>query len=187
MTDDQYSHRLLTHSVVDRHVAGFSGHKGRRHSGWTAKRLRKGIGNDSTHWRTGTLGMTWSTRWAVGEDAAGQKRVELVGDKRWQARAASFDVNAGEKRVEVFLHHAVERGFLGAVALVPRRVCGCGAGRCWAHGRATMVLASLADCMRIQYCSIAAFQHPWCCDNGMPKRGIDPIWFGSRRRRASRP
>src|ERR1700694_3210235 len=37
------------------------GNTGASSSGWTAKRLRSGIGNDSTHCRTGTLGMTRST------------------------------------------------------------------------------------------------------------------------------
>ena len=32
------------------------------------------------------------------------------------------------------LHHAVERGFFGTVALVARRVCGCGRRRRWARG-----------------------------------------------------
>ena len=34
---------------------------------------------------------------AVGEDAAGQKRFELVDDKGWQARTASLDINEGRK------------------------------------------------------------------------------------------
>ena len=31
---------------------------GESSSGWAAKRMRSGIGNESTHWRTGTRGMT---------------------------------------------------------------------------------------------------------------------------------
>src|SRR3954466_11315859 len=34
-------------------------------SGWVANRMRRGIGNESTHWRTGTRGMTQPTRWAA--------------------------------------------------------------------------------------------------------------------------
>ena len=69
---------------------------------------------------------------AVREDAAGQKRVELVGDKCWQARIAGLDIHEGEVGVEVCLHHAVERGFFGTVALVASRVCS--RRRCWARG-----------------------------------------------------
>jgi len=68
----------------------------------------------------------------VREDAAGQERVELVGDKCWQARTAGLDIHEGEVGVEVRLHHAVARGFFRAVALVAGKVCS--RGRCWAHG-----------------------------------------------------
>lgn len=38
------------------------------------------------------------------------------------ARAAGFDVNAGEERAEVFLRQAVERGLFGPVPLVLGRI-----------------------------------------------------------------
>src|SRR3954471_23208572 len=38
---------------------------GESRSGWAANRMRSGIGNESTHWRTGTRGITQSTRWAA--------------------------------------------------------------------------------------------------------------------------
>ena len=34
-------------------------------SGCAASSTRSGIGSDSTHYRTGTCGMRWSTRWAA--------------------------------------------------------------------------------------------------------------------------
>jgi hypothetical protein len=79
----------------------------------------------------------------VGEYAAFQKRVELVGDKRWQAHAAGVDINEGKEGVEVCLHHAVERGFFGAVALVADS-----AGRCWAHMRG---MTRSIGCICVQY------------------------------------
>ena len=78
----------------------------------------------------------------MGEDAAGQKGIELVGDKGWQADTAGLDVNEGEVGVEVCLHDPVERGFVGAMPLVAGRGYGCGAGRRWAHGQVMVVLVS---------------------------------------------
>jgi hypothetical protein len=34
-------------------------------SGWVANRMRSGIGNESTHWRTGTRGITQLTKWTA--------------------------------------------------------------------------------------------------------------------------
>ena len=53
------------------------------------------MGNDSTHWRTCTRGMTWSTRCAA---------VSVFG--------------LGEEGRCVLLHQSVQRGLFRAVALV---------------------------------------------------------------------
>ena len=70
---------------------------GRSKSGWTAKRLRKGIENDSTDWRTGTVGMTWSTRWAA---ASAMRRVPHEGQMpgRLQEKATNFSSAQPSKR-----------------------------------------------------------------------------------------
>lgn len=73
----------------------------------------------------------------MGEDAAFQNRIELVFDESGQPSIAGFDVNEGEERVEMFLHHSAERGLFGTVALVSgpglraRRMTALGA---WAGG-----------------------------------------------------
>ena len=48
-----------------------------------------GIGNESTHWRTGTFGMTLSTRWAA---ASCMRRAPQGGQmpRRLQEKATSF-------------------------------------------------------------------------------------------------
>ncbi len=70
-----------------------------------------------------------------GLDAAGQKRIELVGDKGWQACTARFLINKGGEGVEVCLHQAVVRGFFGTAALVTSRGYRCGRPRHWAGDR----------------------------------------------------
>ena len=114
-----------------------------------------GIGGDRTHWRTGTWGMTWSTRCAAvcairlaphdgqkprrlqekatslswpqspqrsrrkpwARTAAFEEGVELVLHKLRQVGAGS-GFGLGEEGRGVLLHQAVQRGLLGAVALV---------------------------------------------------------------------
>jgi hypothetical protein len=51
--------------------------------------MRSGIGNDNTHWRTGTRGMTCSTKWAA---ASTMRRAPHEGQnpRRLQEKATSF-------------------------------------------------------------------------------------------------
>jgi hypothetical protein len=62
---------------------------GESRSGWAANRMRRGIGNESTHWRTGTRGMTQSTRCAA---ASAMRRAPQEGQnpRRLQEKATSF-------------------------------------------------------------------------------------------------
>jgi len=53
----------------------------------------------------------------VGQDAAFEKGLELVFDKRRQARTG-FCFNLGEEGLKLFLHHLIERRFLRAPPLV---------------------------------------------------------------------
>ena len=51
--------------------------------------MRSGIGNESTHWRTGTRGITQSTRWAA---LCAMRRAPQEGQnpRRLQEKATSF-------------------------------------------------------------------------------------------------
>ena len=62
-------------------------HRGER-SGMDGEQASQG-GNDTTHWRTGTLGMTWSTRWAA---ASAMRRVPREGQmpRRLREKATNF-------------------------------------------------------------------------------------------------
>ena len=66
---------------------------GESSSGWVANRMRRRIGNESTHWRTGTRGMTQSTRWAA---LCAMRRAPQEGQnpRRLQAKATSFSWRA---------------------------------------------------------------------------------------------
>ena len=67
---------------------------------------------------------------AVRQDAALQKRVELVFDELRQASASSR-LSLSEEALGVLLHQAVQRGLLGSVALVVHRARSSGRTALW--------------------------------------------------------
>jgi hypothetical protein len=69
--------------------------------GCAASSKCSGIGRESTHWRTGTCGITWCIRWA--------------------AVCASSVFGLGEEGRCVLLHQSVQRGLFRAVALAVDR------------------------------------------------------------------
>jgi hypothetical protein len=68
----------------------------------------------------------------MGEDAALEKRIELVLDELRQGRAGAR-LDLGEEGLEVLLHQLIQDGLLGAAALVVEGVRGSCALQRWAH------------------------------------------------------
>jgi len=91
-----------------------------------SKQQPQQIGNENSYCVTGTRGMTRSTRraavCAMRHDSALDKRLELVFDERRHA-APGMRFDLGEKGLELFLHHLIQRRLLGPAPLVgePRR------------------------------------------------------------------
>ncbi len=88
---------------------------------------------------------TVETPETLDEDAAFQKRFDLVGHKLREASAAGFDVNESEIHVSMPLHHTVKRGCFGAMPLITGRACAYGGRQGREHGQVIAALVSLVD------------------------------------------